>query len=134
MIKITAKKPDFVDATTLESDSFFNPILTDEPRIDFRETLYFFSNKLGTFLFHSDESYSFSIIKIDVCQKKLLQGLHFFKINKFYWVNFEYVARVIQFGTENYCELTNGELLLISKSNLVAFQKVLLVRHISKCN
>lgn len=132
MIKITAKKPVFVDVTTLESDAFFNPILTDETRIDFRETLYCFSHKLGTILFKSDES--FSLINIKVCQKTLPQGLHFFKINKFYFVNVEYVASVIQFGTKNYCKLINGELLPISKSNLVAFQKGLLLRYKANCN
>lgn len=134
MIKISAKKSVLADDTSLESDAFSKSILTNEPRIDFRETLYCFSNKLGTFLFKLDESFSFTLIEFEVCERKLLQGLHLFKINKFYWVNVEYVSRVIQFGTKNYCELTNGELLLISKSNLVAFQKGLLLRYNANCN
>ena len=59
---------------------------------------------------------------------------HFFKINKSYWVNLEHAVGILQHGTRNYCELTNGELLFISKSNLVAFQKLVSLKHATKYN
>ena len=133
MININSKSI-LVEDCKVEINTFFNSILNSVPRIEITETLYFFSHKLGTFFFQSDESYSLSVLQIQDCQKTVFQGLHFFKINKSYWVNLEHAVGILQHGTRNYCELTNGELLFISKSNLVAFQKLVSLKHATKYN
>jgi hypothetical protein len=56
---------------------------------------------------------------------KLYKELNFFKINKQYWINLNYVSNTIQFRNKNYCELINGELFQIAKKNSKDFENKL---------
>lgn len=85
-------------------------------------TLYCLCNNRNTLFFQTDESCIQSIKDSDECQMKLYKELNFFKINKQYWVNLNYVLKIIQFRNKNYCEIINGELLQIAKKDWKNFE------------
>lgn len=91
-------------------------------------TLYFLCNNRNTLFFQTDESCIQSIKDSDECQMKLIKELNFFKINKQYWINLNYVSKTIQFRNKNYCELINGELFQIAKKNSKDFENKLMLQ------
>ena len=85
-------------------------------------TLYCLCNNKNTLFFQTDESCIRFIKDSDECQMELFKELNFFKINKHYWINLNYVSNTIQFRNKNYCELINGELFQIAKKHSKDFE------------
>ena len=82
-------------------------------------------NNRNIIFFQTDESSIQSLKNSDECQMELIKELNFFKINKQYWINLNYVSNTIQFRNKNYCELINGELFQIAKKNSKDFENKL---------
>ena len=88
-------------------------------------TLYCLCNNRNIIFFQTDESSIQSLKNSDECQMELIKELNFFKINKQYWINLNYVSNTIQFRNKNYCELINGELFQIAKKHSKDFENKL---------
>ena len=88
-------------------------------------TLYCLCNNRNIIFFQTDESSIQSLKNSDECQMELIKELNFFKINKQYWINLNYVSNTIQFRNKNYCELINRGLFQIAKKNSKDFENKL---------
>ncbi len=105
-----------------------NSYLNKATLFDISLTLYCLCNNRNTLFFQTDESSIQSVKDSEECQMELIKELNFFKINKQYWINLNYVSNSIQLQNKNYCELINGELFQIAKKNSKDFENKLLLQ------
>ena len=107
----------------ITSPSF--PVINRIEKLNTSIILYCLLQKNRALFFQNDEGILYYLEEIVDTQKGILEKMRFFSINRYYYVNVEHVVRIVSYEKKNYCELTNGELLQISKNKVREFQKVL---------